>query len=184
MNYYQKGIVLNKDMMISGWVATPGVIRDEINQLSAEITSVDKQMILKLFQEEDPWGFHTPKPSADKSQLDWYYAVWRPFHTDWLKFENAHKSFFGNLWGSSWDQIQEYRKWFIKLYQMGNNIGMNYVGPSPTAPREGAITTAGKEAWGLVKTIIYAVIAIVGGWILIELIKSGGGMMKTVKIRR
>lgn len=189
MGYYNKGLAdvrrgsslegmriigIRTDAVVGGWVATPGVIRDEISQLNTEITSVDKEMISELFLSEDPMGYHVAKPGIAPEILKWYWSVWKPFHTEWLNFKNRHVGFFDNIWGSTWDQVQEYRKRLRTLYLSGQAVGMVFSGPAPSAPREGAITAAGREAWSLVKTLVYVVIVVVGGYLVFQLFQKSG----------
>lgn len=176
------------EVNISGWVATPGVIRDEINQLNTEIATADKEMVYELFLAEDPWGYHVPKPDANPAKLNFYQSVWRPFHTDWMKFRNEHQGVFSNLWGATWDLTQEYRRRFIQVYESGKGVGMVFTGPAPSAPKEGPITAAGKEAWSVLKTGIYILLAISGVYVLLKIIGASPAaskeMTKLIRVGR
>lgn len=157
---------------VGALIATPGTIKAETNQLNAEVAALDKE----LGAIRASWGtvrdVDLPEPQATMDR--WWHANWVPFLAEWDKFWQTHGNTWGlanwyhNFWGSTWEKVQDYRRRLIELRRSAAQVGYTFVGPEPTAPKEGWASAAAGEVWGLVKVLFWAGLLIVGGIVIFK----------------
>lgn len=127
MSNYQVGL------KVGGWFVTPGQIKDEANRLDADIESASTQMLEMLYV-PGSWTTLQAGVTEESPLFKWYLQVWKPWKSEWKKFLAERQSWTSNMWGSSWDQIQEYRKKLVQLHDSAKAIGVPFIGPRPQNP--------------------------------------------------
>lgn len=164
MGYYQLGLAVSqpkgfsdyrRGTQVGAWIATPGAIHDEIDELDSEISSLSSEIFSAL-----PDHANQDMTEKEIAIVHWYDTVWNPFIQNWISFRDGHQHWYNNFWGSSWDQVQQFRSRLISVRQSAIDNGITVHGPAPTAPKPGPF----EELWHIVKVLAWGVVIIVLGY--------------------
>lgn len=175
----QPSLLLKSNYQVGALVATPGTIKDEANDLNAEVLQMDNE----LGAVRSAWGTvrDADLPPREHQMDLWWHNNWLPFLTEWNKFWQDHGNTWGpvnwyhNFWGASWEKVQEYRARLIALRNSAKDIGFGFTGPDPAPPKEGPFSSAIQELWKMVKMLIYAGLAIAAGVLVWKFYQARGG---------
>lgn len=122
----------NYKVGIGGSFVTPDQIREEANRLHAEIMAVGQEIHDQAYV-PGSWTLRAGV-TTDSPIYKFYSNIWSPWKNEWIKFHEDRQMWSQNLWGTSWDQIQEYRKRLIQLHDAAKAIGVPFIGPVPQEP--------------------------------------------------
>lgn len=122
----------NYKIGIGGYIATPDQIKEEANRLHAEIMAVGNEIHDKIYVPSS-WTLQAGV-TVESPIYKFYTNIWTPWKNEWLKFHEDRQMWSQNLWGTTWDQIQEYRKKLIQLHESAKAIGVPFIGPKPQEP--------------------------------------------------
>ena len=157
---------------IRGWafwrgIATPGYIRDRVNQLKAEVFSFAKAVSLEVDLLARTYG----KDSISYIRADNFYKSMKPFLGEILQFWEDHQGTWNNFWNTSEDTIASYKQTLISFYEKfaGMSKDFSYPKPKPaetwgdpTFDDMGKSLKAGAtDIWDAIKVVLYAGIIIV-----------------------
>lgn len=183
--WYRRGVA------VGALIATPGNISDEANRLNSDVESMDAQMSAErrswnppgvVVQEGTDIVVFAPEGSGkspgdsmaltpQQQAMDrWYDTVWSPWKAEWAEFHRVHGTSWGfrkiweNFWGSTWEEVQDFRKALIDMRASAERVGYTFIGPKPAEPKKPPIDEAVSELWKLFKTILYVGIALTAGY--------------------
>lgn len=145
-------------------VRTPGQIRDEIVRIDSEVKSTG----------DDLMNLRIANPS-DHKIVAFLDAAWTPFVTAWAGFAAGHESWTSNLWGTTWDQAQDYAAQLQAIRKSARDLGFQLITPDHVAPEPSGIEKLLAAVFGLFKITAYAALALAGlfgGVMAYRMIKS------------
>lgn len=145
---------------VGAWIATPGWLRDQINELDGLYETMGKELRAQI--EECLPG----KPNADstecRAKMRFTGEVWTPLKSRWDSFEASHRGWFSRLWGSLWDNIKSYREQLIAVRSRAESVGFSFNSPAPAPPESTPWDTIGSVAkWSLYGAIAFAIVMLV-----------------------
>ena len=182
MNHYRMGLIVvphnqhaalekqayRTGVQVGALIATPGFIKDQVNQLDGEFHTTDTEV----------WTAASALKSGPLYQ--WYLSTWAPLMDSWRHFHDQHQGFFDNFWGSTMDNVNDYKTKLIAARNSFRNIGGALTSPDPTPPAEGWMAELGHAITGVghfVKNVTYVLLFAAGAFILYKVyIKHTGGM--------
>ena len=137
-------------------IRTPGQIRDEVRRIDGEVKATGADLADLLVA--------SPSNDAIKAFFD---SVWQPFLFAWGPFAAEHEDWSSNLWGSTWDQAQDFQRQLVDIRGKAKGLGFELKSADPVvAPRSG-IEEAIAAIWGLATTVVYVGLAGAGIWLLV-----------------
>lgn len=166
------------------WVSTPGLVADEISKLQDDVRATDRE-IYHWLDEHGAFpstGTLDDRPPEILPAVTFYEGTWSEFLRSWEDFMTDKSAWYNRLWGYNYGAVQDWRKKLIDLRTAWkNNIGVEFVGPEPAAPKD-----ADWGVFSLLKTLAIAAIVVVGGviviWLFGQLRGSGPSFQRTQPI--
>jgi len=155
---------LAQDVHVGGFevwkgIKTPTQIRDEINRIDGEVKSTGSDLATT-----EAIHLHDESGHDITAFMD---SVWDPFIQAWSKFHAEHQSFLSNMWGTTWDQAQDYQRQLVAIREKAKGLGIALRSADPITPKPNAFEEIAKAIWSLVKIIIYVAL-IIGGVVVLR----------------
>jgi hypothetical protein len=172
-------------LITSGWafwrgIATPGYIRDQVNQLMADTMALDSAVINEVESRGE---------IGNKTSPFWIFSqsTMLPLKIAVSNFFEDHQSWASNLWGSVLDTVNSYREKLVDVHRAAIALGFTLSGaPVPKGRSDFGDPTLGEmgsgvtgiaksgitAVWGVVKTILYVTLFVGMGIALVYVVKS------------
>jgi hypothetical protein len=142
---------------IGAWIATPGYIRDQANQLGVTATALQSAFNKNIQYMIENNIDHTDVGNFQQTSVD-------PLVNEILSFVNDHQGWTDNLWGSELDTIKEYQKRLQAVYDLAVRNG--YGGPISDIVRPEVsdysvdIPNPITPVWDFIKKIVYIAVGV------------------------
>jgi len=159
---YHRGLYGDQVGGFAFWrgLKTPGMIREEVNRINAEVTATGSD----LFQELNRKGAFPPdlkdRPASVLPLARFFEIAWSPFVQTWGAFVANHQGWTSNIWGDTWDETQTFQAQLDALRQQAKKVGFD-LSSTPEIVKQPDTNIFSGLVWTILK------ISLIGGAILL-----------------
>ena len=148
---------------------TPGGIQSEMALIDADMQNFGKELA-DYVTGQPGYPHDAPRPAIE----EFLGSVWSPFYQNWEAWYKANSGWFQNFWWNHAPDAEKFREQLVFLRGKARELGVPIYSAEPSAPDVGPIEKLLGALWGLVRTVVYAGIAIAAVW-------SGVGIYRQLK---
>lgn len=159
---------------------TPGGVQAELERINSDFVVFAREFerVLKTH------GYPTKVEPSLRPLVELFESVWTPLLEQWRAFLEKNKGWWDNFWWNHAPEAEQFQHQLVKVRTRAQELGMSLNSPSPEVfepsllfdPQHNLFDEAGDGAkhaltdlWGVVKTALYAGLAIAGGYVILTL---------------
>jgi len=138
--------------------------------MDIEFTAVNNEILIQM-----GWSLSNPNGHEKDDRYSWWHEMILPIMDEWIKFKNSELDSWWDRFTTSWTTIEAWQGRLLSLRQLAKQK-FDIQTPEPQELTKTLWDIGGSGLGHLasfLKTTVYIVLALVGGYLIIKLISVG-----------